>query len=138
MYVNVHIHIYFYIYTYLFIYMSLHSCLLSLPSSLFLSFPLFLYAFVRRHINPHVNTHSRANPTHVYICIYTTVRCICYSKIYIFTSNFNINMVCLPPPPFTDAQIVERILRADFKFDPEYWSHVSAEAKDVEFFFHFL
>mmetsp|Transcript_50584 Transcript_50584/g.158033 ORF Transcript_50584/g.158033 Transcript_50584/m.158033 type:complete len:630 (-) Transcript_50584:87-1976(-) len=31
----------------------------------------------------------------------------------------------------TDAQIVERILRADYKFDPEYWAHVSPQAKDV-------
>lgn len=36
-----------------------------------------------------------------------------------------------PDGQSSDAQIVERILRADYKFDPEYWSHVSAEAKDV-------
>jgi len=31
----------------------------------------------------------------------------------------------------TDAQIVERILRADYKFDVEIWKHVSPSAKDV-------
>jgi calcium/calmodulin-dependent protein kinase I len=36
-----------------------------------------------------------------------------------------------PDGQSTDAQIVERILRADYTFEPEHWGHVSKEAMDV-------
>jgi calcium/calmodulin-dependent protein kinase I len=36
-----------------------------------------------------------------------------------------------PDGQSSDAQIVERILKADYKFDPEYWSGISPAAKHV-------
>lgn len=36
-----------------------------------------------------------------------------------------------PDGQSSDAQIVERILRAEFTFDEEYWGHVSTQARDV-------
>ena len=36
-----------------------------------------------------------------------------------------------PDGQSSDAKIVERILRADYTFDPDYFAHVSPAAKDV-------